>query len=209
MNQGIFSVGIPWKYGKKKNKYQVKPYYKNLKEEIMNYQYLDYEEYPNIVNKAAKYAETGVAKSLKNRIYSKNISPSDLICIIMYCDYTELSRDFTLSFRKSHQFELLKQIKEKNSEYYHWSKGLKNVIKYYGQRNQRNGQNGLLSKLKGPFYCGMSVILNIPDFQLYIRSPTSTSLHLEVAVKVKLNSLLCQLSLTFYFFSFQENLEWF
>ena len=105
----------------------------------------------------------------------------------MYCDYTELSRDFTLSFRKSHQFEVLKQIKQKNAKYYHWSKGLKNVIKFYGQRNEYNGKNGKLSRLRGPFYCGMSVILNLPEMRLYIRSPISTSIHLAVAVKFSSN----------------------
>ena len=98
VDQGKFSVGIPWKYGKKKGKYQVKAYYKDLKEEMLNYEDLATEEYPNIVNKAAQYAQTGVAKSLKNRINSTPISDNDLMCIIMYCDYTELSRNFTLSF---------------------------------------------------------------------------------------------------------------
>ena len=42
----------------------------------------------------------------------------------MYCDFSDLSRDFTLSFRKS-RFELISQIKKRNQKYYHWSKILK------------------------------------------------------------------------------------
>ena len=35
----------------------------------------------------------------------------------------------------------------------------------------------------GPFYCGMSRVMNMPQFQIQLRSPTSTTLHLEVAMK--------------------------
>ena len=154
MDQGAFTVGIPWKYGKKKGKYQVKPIHKDLKEEILNYKYIANSEYLEIVDKATQYLQTSVAKSIKSRILSRSrIKMNDLICIIMYCDYTELSRDFTLSFKKLHQFEILLQIKKRNSVYYHWSKGLKDVMKHYGQHyDSTNGKNGLLSKLRGPFY---------------------------------------------------------
>ena len=184
MGQGTFSVGIPWKYGKKKGKYQVKPLYKDLKEEVLSYKDIDHDEYVYIMDKAKQYSKTAIAKSTKSRILSRtSIRMNDLICIIMYCDYTELSRDFTLSFRKLHQFEILQQIKRRNAAYYHWSKGLRDVIKHFGQSYDK--KNGLLSKLKGPFFCGMSVILKIPQcrFEIFIQSPISTSKQLAVAVK--------------------------
>ena len=182
MDQGTFSVGIPWKYGKKKGKYQVKPIYRDLKEEILNYKYIESAEYFDIVDKAKQYLQTSLAKSIKSRILNRTtIRINDLICIIMYCDYTELSRDFTLSFRKLHQFELLLQIKQRNAAYYHWSKGLKDVMKHFGQNYDK--KNGFLPKLRGPFYCGMSVILKIPQFRMYIQSPISTSMQIMVATK--------------------------
>ena len=126
MDQGTFSVGIPWKYGNKRGKYQVKSIYKDLKEEILNYKYMKSHQYLNIVNKAKQYLQSTVAKSIKSRIlFRTSIREKDLMCIIMYCDYTELSRDFTLSFRKLHQFEILSQTKKRNALYYHWSKGLR------------------------------------------------------------------------------------
>ena len=36
---------------------------------------------------------------------------------------------------------------------------------------------------RGPFYCGMSVVLNIPQFAIRLNGPTSTSLHIEVAMR--------------------------
>merc|ERR1712152_126053 len=35
----------------------------------------------------------------------------------------------------------------------------------------------------GSYYCGMSVVLNIPEFNIFLCSPTSTSKQIEVAIK--------------------------
>ena len=70
----------------------------------------------------------------------------------MYCDYSLLSRDFTLSFQKRNEFELISQIKKRNQKYYHWSKILKNTIQDYGQ--DYNGGTDYLSSLRGPFIVG-------------------------------------------------------
>ena len=192
MDVGSFSVGIDWKYetkqfGKKVSKqYLVKPHYKDLKLEMLNYKYLQQKEFKNIMMKAKKYVDTTIAKSMINRHGRKkqNKKPlqlNHLISIIMYCDYTELSRDFTVSFRKSHQFQLLKQIKKHNSMYYHWAKTLRQLIREYGQNHEQG--NGCLSKLMGPFYCGMSVVLSVPQCNMFIHGPLSTSIHLEVSLK--------------------------
>ena len=192
MDVGSFSVGIDWKYkskdkfGKKVSKlYLVKARCKNLKEEMLNYQHLDIDEVEQIFTKAKDYLNTEVAKSMTNRggmqRGGKPLKLNHLICIIMYTDYTELSRDFTISFRKSHQFQLLKQIKKHNSMYYHWSKILRQLISDYGQKYKKG--NGHLSELSGPFFCGMSVVLNIPQFNMFIYSPLSTSVQIQVSLK--------------------------
>ena len=145
-----------------------------------NYNYLPHGEINKIINKATQYIqESTIAKSLKH--YDEPITLNELICICMYCDYSELSRDFTLSFRKRNEFELISQIKKRNQKYYHWSKILKDTIDEYGQ-DYRIG-NGLLPSLNGPFHCGMSIVLNIPQFNMFIYSPLSTSIHSEVAIK--------------------------
>ena len=116
--------------------------------------------------------------------------------VILYCDYSDLSTDFTLSFRKSQQFQTLTQIKRKNSRYYHWSKILRDTMEEYGtdyhgeywDTNRFYGEtydDDDLSepKLIGPFYCGMSIILKLSQFNMFIYQPLSTSVHLEVAHK--------------------------
>ena len=114
-----------------------------MKEEILNYKYIADREYSDVTDKAKQYSQTAIVRSMKGRILDRSMGINDLICIIMYCDYTELSRDFTLSFRKFHQFESLQKVKKRNAAYYHWSKGLKDVMKHYGQHCNAGGTNGL------------------------------------------------------------------
>ena len=83
---------------------------------------------------------TEIAKSLFNRQDTEfMVTLNDLIAIILYCDYTDLSADFTLSFRKRYVFETLQSVKRRNVKKYHWSKTLKYVIASYGQ--SFNGQD--------------------------------------------------------------------
>ena len=83
---------------------------------------------------------------------------------------------------KRHPFQVSSSIKKHNAGYYWFSRILKHVMAFYGQ--SADTKNGPLPKLHGPFYCGMSVVLNILEFNIFIRSPISTSVHLEVAMKV-------------------------
>ena len=191
MDNGIFSVGIDWKYEGKSyeldnsdedDEYLVLPRYNSLKEEMLNYKYLSFRKYKKIIKKGKQCVQTHIAKSM---IYSdKEISLDALICIIMYCDYTELSQNFTSSFRKTNEFELIHHIKKRNSKYFHWSKILKTTITRYGQCYSKNTiSNCALGRLCGPFYCGINIILNISQFYMYTYGPLSTSVHLEVAMK--------------------------
>ena len=36
--------------------------------------------------------------------------------------------------------------------------------------------------LDGPFYCGMSRVMTLPQFSIYLYCPTSTSVHIEVSM---------------------------
>ena len=196
MDRDSFSIGIQWKYKGKGGEYRVYPRYKNLKEEMSNYTHLPFDEIKEIMLKTKRYSRTFLAKSIKKYGYADPLKINHLICIIMYCDYGPLSRDFTISFRKSHEFQCLSQINKHNSGYYHWSKLLKETIGGYGQ--SCTARNGVLNKLIGPFFCGMSVVLNIPQFSMFIHSPLSTSIHIEVATKVCL----------YYKLNLQECMKW-
>ena len=158
VDEGTFCAGIDWQYHGY-GEFSVSPRYNSLKEEMQNYYHLPLAEITKIFSKAKQYIQhSTIAKSLIR--YGEPVRLNCLICIMMYCDYSLLSRVFTLSFRKRNQFELIYQIKKRNQKYYYWSIILKETIRNYGQCDY--SRNGLLPFLKGPFYSGMSIVLNIP-----------------------------------------------
>ena len=150
---------------------------------MLNYndKHFDIFKYQEVLNKAEEFIKTKIAKSLTKYGWKDGdpISRSHLFSIILYCDYSSLSSAFSASFRKVNTFETLKGIKKRNQKYANWSKILKETVKHYGQ--SWGCANGSLSRLIGPFYCGMSNLLKMSQFQIYLLSPTSTSVHLSVA----------------------------
>eukprot|EP01084_Bolivina_argentea_P168725 292538_1 len=109
--------------------------------------------------------------------YESLLTINHILSIIFYCDYDQLSTDFSTSFRKNKKFEMLSSIKKRNSNYYYLSKYIRETVECYGQCAL--SRNSLL----GPFYTGMNVLLNIPSLAIRLCSPTSTSIHIEVAIK--------------------------
>ena len=113
--------------------------------------------------------------------HGTQISVPSLICIILYTDYTDLATSFSSTFRMNGPFETLESVKKRNQNYYWFAKGLKQLVHSYGQSYKRG--IGLLSALKGPFFCGLSFVLLMPAFNIKIFGPTSTSKQKEVAIK--------------------------
>ena len=66
----------------------------------------------------------------------------------------------------------------RNKRYFWWSKLLKEVVKLYGDDNRYNRGN-----LKTPLFCGMSYMMNLPQFAIKLLSPTSTTTELAVSMK--------------------------
>lgn len=97
-----------------------------------------------------------------------------LISIILYTDYSSLSCNFTTTFRRRNAFETIESVKKRHMNHHWWSKLLKQTVEVYGKKKNE----GLL----GPFYCGMSSVMNMTQFAIQLLSPTSTSVHLEVAM---------------------------
>ena len=162
----------------------MKPKYDNFKQEIINYKYINIKQYKQeIFPKAGIYHKTQMAKAMKSDddINSCEISQDEVISterimsIILYTDYSDLSCHFTSSFRQSTHFEPIQATIQRHRIYYWWSRLLKETVIVYGS----NSENGLY----GPFYCGMSTVMTLSQFNIKLFSPTSTSCHLEVAMK--------------------------
>ena len=153
----------------------------------MAYKYFTLEQYQKCVFKVNQYINAKIVKATKavwthymRGYFISEDAPllfSHLLSLVIYCDTNELCTDFSGSFRAIHRFETLGSIKQRNSEYYWFSKFLRETVECYGQCS------GYGNKLFGPYYCGMSIVLNMPAFNIRLCAPTSTSVHIEVAMK--------------------------
>eukprot|EP01084_Bolivina_argentea_P228679 386176_1 len=108
--------------------------------------------------------------------HGSSISFNHLLSLVLYTDFTDLSRDFSSTFRAVKSHETLDSIKQRNSNYYHWSKSLREMVQMFGSHDD-------FGTLAGPFFCGLSCSMCFPEFEIRLCSPTSTSYHLEVATK--------------------------
>ena len=184
----------------------IPPKYDSFKEEIANYEDIDFKQYEEDIKiKAKSYENAPIVKATKAPdpnaypYHTKGLHYDvavgtvlgfdNLVSLIMYTDYTALSSAFSSSFRKKSAFETLKSIKKRNAEYYWFSKTLRETVEIFGQcslgeqvyvgRGKYEPKNQLL----GSFYCGMSFVMNIPEFNIFLCSSTSTSKQIEVAIK--------------------------
>ena len=167
----------------------VKKKYNSFGEEIKNYRYIDIKQYNDIIMiKAQQYITTEMAKSIKsqnpeNRLFPKHyeiardtaLGINNLISIILYTDFTGLCSDFSSTFRKIYPYETLSSIKRRNSKYWWLSKILRETVELFADRK--------ISRFKQTYYTGISFAMSIPSFSIRLCSPTSTSVHLEVACK--------------------------
>ena len=161
--------------------------YTSFKEEILNYHLVTIKQYAqDIMDKAQHYMETETTKSIfadaekappHYGIYDEDpLRIQDLMSLIMYTDFTNLSSNFTATFRKKHPFESIESVKRRNSKYWWWSKTLRETIEIFGESKWN-------SNLKGPFFTGMSFVMTMPQFLIRLCLPVSTSMHIEVATK--------------------------
>ena len=111
------------------------------------------------------------------------ISKERLISMILYTDYSDLSSDFSSTFRNKTKFEGLKTTKRRHTNYYWMSKLLRETVAIYGKNNDFFRGGRYSTELGGPFFCGMSMVMTMPQFVMRLFCPTSTSCHLEVALK--------------------------
>ena len=174
--------------------------YKSLKQEVLhnNLTTLDPQEYDICHAKAQSYMQSNIVKTrtikswvaqeLKYNIpFGSKISESHILALILYCDITNLSTTFSSTFRRKHPLETLDEIKNRNREYAIWSKLLRECVQCFGCEGWRYGslpeQNKSKGYIKGPFFCGMSSRINIPEYNIRLCGPTSTSKHISVATR--------------------------
>eukprot|EP01084_Bolivina_argentea_P286511 491503_1 len=156
-------------------------HFKSLKQEIMESGFLTLQQWnQNVVLKGNQYHQTKKAG---------NMSSPNIYSIILYCDWSDLCTSFSSTFRKKHAFETIQSLEKRHSKYYHFAKTLENTVNSFGIHGGNFSENE-----NGPFYCGISMVLNIPSFAIYLKGPCSTSKDAEVAINfAKRDGIIIQL----------------
>ena len=178
--------------------------YDTIKEEMLSYkhEFKDSRQIQVIMEKAEAYLRhSKVIKAIKAKGNSHGrkgeVPPyydiewdsplllDHLLSIMLYCDYTKHSAAFSSSFRKIDNFEDLQSIKQRNSKYFWMAKRLRETVEIYGRFSlgDKSRDGYWFNRLKGPFFTGIDKVINMPYFHIRLCSPTSTTLHFEVAVK--------------------------
>merc|ERR1712039_61137 len=68
------------------------------------------------------------------------LSLRNLICLLLYTDYSAHCNEFSASFRALNPFEPMEITKERNRNYWWMSKTLRETVELYGK--SRGGWNG-------------------------------------------------------------------
>eukprot|EP01084_Bolivina_argentea_P079427 144087_1 len=180
-------------------------HYKTLKEEIIESGFVNHKQWNEIVVlKAEEYFQIKNVKKMVCEISSYHdlpftdwvhISLSQLTCVILYCDWSNLCTAFSATFRKQNQFETITSVKHRHSKYFHFAKGLVECVHDFGLI----GCNTLTRDFgeHGPFYCGLNLVLNVPSFSINLKAPCSTSKDIEIAMNFASGGMIMQLQNNF------------
>ena len=168
--------------------------YDNLKEEVLATGLITPELFEvMVVQKAADYLKSDKCRKIKSTPFGIDwrdplhydipggspLSPQHIQAVILYTDFTELCTLFSQSTRELAFGDGLKEIKARNGKFFHFSKYLREMVNYFGSRG-----SGLMNgRVNGPFYSGVSVVLNVSEFSIAFNSPTSTTQTMEVALR--------------------------
>ena len=108
------------------------------------------------------------------------LSSRHVQAMVFYTDFTELCTLFGQSLRKMSLEEELKEMTARNAKFFHISKALRELVSSFGS-NGMERKGAINSRVTGPFFTGVSVVLNVSEFSIGFNTPTSTSKSWEIA----------------------------
>eukprot|EP01084_Bolivina_argentea_P258096 434983_1 len=163
--------------------------YATFKEEISNYKNIQWDDYRTyVVIKANKYLASEFVRALQAPVVAhlhydiKEGTPlqfKNLVSLILYTDFSDLCTEFSSTFRAVKPNESLSSIKTANQEFWWMSKTIRETVQIYGANGAGDGTG---AALKGPFYTGVSHVIVVPELNIRLCCPTSSSKVLSVAM---------------------------
>ena len=173
--------------------------YENLKEEILKNHicWLDRQQFDRAMFKSMQYVATQHCKSMKSWTMNHSLHygirrglPLDadhLLSIILYSDYSKLCYEFSKTFRRIPVKESDDALRERNREYWNWSKLLRETVEFWGAPIGKSSTRR--------FYSGCSYLV-LDAFVASFCGPTSTSPQLAVAtIFAKSDGLILELEM--------------
>eukprot|EP01084_Bolivina_argentea_P305842 528378_1 len=196
--EDIWGLNINDHGGHEKHELYVITKYNDIKIELLNNKIysLNIYAYHTSLFKANQFIKEVFVKKLKSHDIDDELhygidahimlTLGHLLSVILYADWTSLCYEFSATFRKRNIYETLLSVKQRNSEYANWSRLLRETVQYWGRNGefQYDDDDGQLIKpLEGPFFCGLSEVMELSEFNIRLCGPTSTSKKIEVATR--------------------------
>ena len=114
------------------------------------------------------------------------ITLQHISALVCYSDFSALCTAFSSTFRPLSAYETLESVKRRNESYYFMAKLLIEAVNCFGvtgeEKKWNEGQGKWVRKERGPFFCGMSFVLNLSSFTIRLFGPTSTTKEKLVAI---------------------------
>ena len=174
----------------------VEPKHSNLKEELLATKLVSIDVLNQaIIVKGDDLMKSNVIKSKRaNSVWRSNdpyhfdikrgdpLKPHHLHAAVTYTDNGEICKLLSESFRKMRATETIEDVKGRNSAFYWCSRYLREFTTYFGSNGLEQMSYGTSNGYEtGPFFCGMSLVLSLPQFTMGLQGPTSTSKDRAVA----------------------------
>ena len=171
--------------------FYVKPMYKNLKEEILEFGTNFGALYGIAMNqwdtieargvdlqtqkiKRLKIVDDSLLDTYKLR-FGDPIKLSHLLAVALWCNFTDMAAVFAETFKKCKPEETIEELKERHKKCAIWAKYLREAVEGYGRKNRRGG-DGVRT-----FYRGITRRFLFKGTVLRFNSPTSTTINWNIA----------------------------
>ena len=149
--------------------------YNTFKNELLDK--LHKRQYDICYNKASQYHHSLSIKKIESNPRREScqyydidgkasMSINHLLAIVCYTDLSRLSYEFSLTFRKLNDEESDQHLKQRNSNFAHWSRYLRELVEVWGDQTN--------PKIAIQFYHGTSNLL-FTQFNARFCGPTSTT----------------------------------
>eukprot|EP01084_Bolivina_argentea_P064065 116860_1 len=114
--------------------------------------------------------------------YNQSISVDHLVAMMIYCNFDELQRKFTETFRHTSKNESINELKERHQNYCHLGRLLREIVECFGM--DFRGFFSVKQKVKNiNLYHGVNDEFTFSSLNAFIAGPLSTTTDYYVAMR--------------------------